>query len=242
MSESESTAVVSVEERIKQQLALQQQKTAEMSSKPNLISFKGGQLIVDGSPVPNAEAEVIVLAQQPERTYYKGSYDPAKPQVPTCYSFDLVSPHPNSPEPQSAKCDECEFDKWRSAAQGKGKACRESCRVAVVPAKAQIESAPMYQCSFPVTSMNSVKDFFARCLSNGKLSGEFIAQLKVVPDAKTIFKATLTPVRLVENPDYAVILDRTDLARKQLVEPYPDFSEEAEDKEAAKAKAKNAKY
>ena len=83
----------------------------------------------------------------------------------------------------------------------------------------------MYQASFPITSMGSVKDFFSRCANSGKLSGQFIAQLKVVPDAKSFFKASLTPKSQAEGQDLATLLQRMEAARKQLVQPYPVFEE-----------------
>ena len=72
-----SNELISIEEQVKQQLALQQEKMSQMSVGANLISFKGGQLIVDGLPVPGGEAEVIVLANQGERSYYEGQFDPS---------------------------------------------------------------------------------------------------------------------------------------------------------------------
>jgi hypothetical protein len=232
---NESTAIMSVEDLVKQQLAIQQQKMAQMSVGANLISFKGGQLIVDGLPVPGGEAEVIVLANQGERSYYEGQFDPSKPQVPTCYSFDGDAPHPEARDPQHETCEGCPQNAWGS--KGKGKACREGTRVALLPAAAPLDSAPMYQASFPITSMGSVKDFFSRCANSGKLSGQFITQLKVVPDAKSFFKASLTPKSQIEGQDLAVLLGRMETARKQLVQPYPVFEEAEEDvKPAGKKK------
>lgn len=231
-----SNELVSIEEQVKQQLALQQQKMSQMSVGANLISFKGGQLIVDGLPVPGGEAEVIVLANQGERSYYEGAFDPSKPQVPACYSFDGEAPHPEASEPQHTTCEGCPQNAWGS--NGRGKACRESTRVALLPASAPLDSAPMYQCSFPITSMGSVKDFFSRCANSGKLSGQFITQLKVVPDAKSFFKASLSPKQLAEGQDLVVLLNRMEGARKQLVQPYPVF----ENKEEASKPAGKKKF
>ena len=235
MSEAQSTAVISIEDQIKQQLALQQEKMAAMQTGPNLISFKGGQLIVDGVPIPGGEAEVYVLAQQAERAYYEGEFDASKPQVPACYSFDLEAPHPEASDPQNTTCLGCPQNEWGTAARGRGKACRESARVAVVPATAPIETAPMYQCSFPITSMGSVKEFMGRCAQSGKLSGEFKTRLKVVPDPKSFFKASLTPLQTVEQP-MRVLIDRMAQARDQLMSPYPDLT--PSEPEAPKGKSK----
>lgn len=226
--QSTKTEVMSVEEQIKQQLALQSQKAESLMGKVNLISFKGGQLIVDGSPVPNGEAEVLVLAQQSERAYYEGEFDPSVVQVPTCYSFDLVAPHPECANPQHDTCEGCPKDKWGSGKRGKGKACRESARVAVIPAGAPLDTGPIYQCSFPVTSLPSVQEFFSRCGSSGMLSGQFVTRLKVVPDPKTFFKASLTPVRKLEAQDFGALLKRMNQAREQLLQPYPTFEQPEE--------------
>ena len=235
MSEAQNTAVISIEDQIKQQLALQQEKMAAMQTGPNLISFKGGQLIVDNVPIPGGEAEVYVLAQQAERAYYAEEFDASKPQVPACYSFDLETPHPEASDPQNITCLGCPQNEWGTALRGKGKACRESARVALVPATAPLETAPMYQCSFPITSMGSVKEFMGRCAQSGKLSGEFKTRLKVVPDPKSFFKASLTPLQAVEQP-MRVLLDRMQQARDMLMTPYPVLEEP--EPEAPKGKKK----
>lgn len=236
MDKEQSTAVVSIEDQVKQQLALQQEKMAALQTGPNLISFKGGQLIVDGIPIPGGEAEVYVLAQQAERAFYAEEFDSSKPQVPACYSFDLEAPHPDSAAPQHEQCLGCPQNEWGSASRGRGKACRESTRVAVVPATAPLETAPMYQCSFPITSVGSVKEFLGRCAQSGKLSGEFKTRLKVVPDPKSFFKASLTPLQTVEQP-MRILLDRMAQARDQLMTPYPTLEAPAEP-EPPKGKSK----
>jgi hypothetical protein len=87
--------VVSIEERIKQQLALQQQQTSALRSGGNFISFKNGNLKVNDTPVPNNTIDVRVLAIVPERAWYDGPYDPDSPQAPACYSLGTTgTPHP----------------------------------------------------------------------------------------------------------------------------------------------------
>ena len=221
---TESTAVVSIEEQIKAQLAIQQEKSTQMQGRVNLISFKGGQLSIGGTPIPNSEADVIVLANQYERAYYPGAFDPSKPQVPVCYSFDGREPHPASGDPQSAGCETCAQNEWGS--KGKGKACREGARVMVVPVTIPLANAPLYQASFPITSVGSVKEFFDRAANSGKLSGQYKARLKVVPDARSFFKASLTMLDVLNQTpeELAVLLERMEQSRKILVEPYPDLS------------------
>jgi hypothetical protein len=233
---TESTEVISIEEQIKQQLALQSEKVAQLNAGVNLISFKGGQLIVNGQPVPNGEADVVVLAQQGERAYYEDEFDPSKPQVPTCYSFDGLAPHPEAQDPQHENCEHCPQNKWRTARRGKGKACRESTRVMLVPANVPFKAAPAYQCSFPITSMNSVRDFFGRCANSGKLAPQFRAKLKVVPHPKNFFDASLAIIEPIEHDDMALMIKRVQEARELLCTPYPDLTEPEPEEKPAKSK------
>lgn len=226
------TEVMSLEEQVKQQLAVQQQKSNEMQTKTNLISFKGGILSISGNVIPSGEIQCIVLATQYERAYYKGDFDASKTQIPACFSFDGIHPHPTAAEAQCATCDECPQNKWGSLRRGK--ACRESSRVMVMPTNMPIEAAPMYQASFPITSMGTVKSFLDRCASAGKLTAQYFVRLSVVPDAASFFKATLTPLEQ-NNLDLAELLKQTAKARALLIEPYPVI-------EPQEAPAKNTKF
>ena len=57
-----SNELVTIEERVKQQLALQQENASGLRSTGNFISFKNGNMKVNGQPVPNNTAEVRILA------------------------------------------------------------------------------------------------------------------------------------------------------------------------------------
>jgi hypothetical protein len=231
----ENTEVATNEELLKAALALQAAQSAKLQSKPNMMSFKGGILMVDGMPVPNGTADVTILAVQPMRAFYDGEYNPAVTQLPACYSYDLEAPHPECQSPQNLTCKGCPKDEWGS--KGRGKACKESAKLAVISANAPFETAPMYQASVPVTSITTVRDLTNRASAAGKLVAQYKCRLEVKPDAKTMFKVNLTPVDEVRGIPLNIIMSRAKSAHDILSEPLPIIEEMAEE-EAPKGKKK----
>ena len=217
---TESTAIVDLKAEVAARLAAQAAVRDSMATGGAYISFKGGHMSIDGTPVPSGEVAVVPLGVAFERTYYEGEYNPDVPQTPACYTFNGQIPHPEAVSPQSPTCKGCPHDEWGSGARGKGKKCRESARLAVIAADADYDTASIYTAKVPISSIGTVKDYLAYCTANGKLIGQTIAKLKVVPDAKTIFKVTLTPVDAVD-VDLELVLKRMDTAEGLVHQPYP---------------------
>ncbi|TXH51679.1 MAG: hypothetical protein E6Q97_17995 [Desulfurellales bacterium] len=228
-----SNEIVNVQERIAQQLALQQEQAAGLRTTGNFISFKNGNMKVNGQPVPNNTAEIRIFAVIPERAWYDGGFDPDSPQSPACYSLGTSGvPHPEAASPVAATCKDCPKNKWGTAPPrpgsdkpGRGKACRESARVICSPAALNIKSAPLYQAKFPVTSLSTVDAFVNRCNQMGKLYGEFINTMNVIEDKKSFFKIHLTIKELSSDLDPAEVLLRQEEAIELAMEPYPVFED-----------------
>lgn len=226
--------LVTMEERVKQQLAKQQAEVATLRSTGNFISFKNGNMKVNEQPVPNNTAEVRILAVVAERAWYSTAYDPDVPQTPACYALGPSgAPSDHAKDPQADLCKECPKNKWGSAPPrpgsnkpGRGKACRESARVILIPANLSLASAPLYQAKFPVTSLNTVDAFVTKANQLGKLYGEFITTMNVVEDKKSFFKIHLNIKELLTEVDLETLLRRQEEAHELAMEPYPDFDDE----------------
>jgi len=223
---TENTAVISVEEQLKARLAVQAKVASEMAGGGSQISFKGGQIIIDNQIVPGGEMNVIILGVLNERTYYPGQFDSNKIQIPVCYSYDGQLPHADAADPQHSNCRGCPQDAWGSANTGRGKACREAARLAVISADADFETAPIYTCRVPISSISTVRELTGKAASAGKLVAQFITKLIVKPDAKTFFSVTLMAIN--NNPiDLGLLLPRVNEAETALYRPYPSIEEEA---------------
>jgi hypothetical protein len=219
-----------IRERIAQQMERQAAAAAALRTGGAFITFKNANLKVDGQPVPNNTADVRVLAVVSERAWYDGPFDPDQAQVPACYALDAVEPHEQARDPQASVCAECPKNKWGSApprpgsnVPGRGKACREGARLIVIPAAAPLATAPMYTAKIPVTSLSAVQTYMSRCLTAGRLSGEFVAQLSVTEDKKTFFKVHLNMKEHSPDLDQITLLKRTNEAMELAMQPYPDL-------------------
>lgn len=216
-------AVMSIQEQIAQQIARQNETAQGLRSSGSYIGFKNAQLKVDGIAIPANQLDVRVLAAISERAWYSKDFDADAVQVPDCYALDDTVPHDQAKNPQASSCAECERNKWGSATRGKGKACRESARVIVIPANVPLASAQMYTAKVPVTSLSTVTSFTSRCGQANKLMGEFVTKLSVTEDKKTFFKVHLAPVEVTSEIDMAALLVCQDAAYQRALTPYPSI-------------------
>ena len=142
---SKSTAVMSIQDQIKAELA--QVNKMVTKNEGTKISTKGKVFTLpDGTSHPGP-LNVIILDWRNMRNYYTGNYNPNKPVPPACFAVGKIvedlKPSANCSKPQHENCAECPFDKWGSAAQGNGKACKNTVRLAVTPADAKADSKIM---------------------------------------------------------------------------------------------------
>ena len=70
--------------------------------------------------------------------FYAGQYDSKNPESPICFAIGSdprnMVPHATSPEPQFDNCQACPNNQFKSAANGKGKACKNGRNLALLPA------------------------------------------------------------------------------------------------------------
>lgn len=215
--------VLSIQQQIAQQLARQNEAAQSLRSSGSYIGFKNAQLKVDGIAIPANQLDVRVLATISERAWYSKEFDADAVQVPDCYALDSPEPHDQAKVAQAAACAECAHNKWGSATRGKGKACRESARVIVIPANVPLASAQMYTAKVPVTSLSTVTSFASRCGQANKLMGEFVTKLSVTEDKKSFFKVHLTPVEVTADMDMAALLKAQNAAYELAMTPYPQL-------------------
>lgn len=112
----------------------------------NFLSTKGGILTIDDERMPGNQVCVIIMDALLENTAYAGKYDPDNRAPPVCYAFGRLdeqkdmAPHESMekfPEyfvPQSDSCSTCPLNEYGSADTGRGKACQNRVRLALLPA------------------------------------------------------------------------------------------------------------
>lgn len=97
----------------------------------------GKRTIVTRPDDPEAPAnyvDAIFVKSNPALTkvFYLKGYEEGSAAKPDCFSNDGVRPDPGAPAPQAKSCATCPHNAFGSGQNGKGKACSDTRRVAVV--------------------------------------------------------------------------------------------------------------
>lgn len=201
------------------------------------------------------DIECIILDKVVEHAYYDTEFDPDNPTNPACFalSFDPEDMVPNekSTSKQADACVGCPQFEWGSAEKGRGKACKEIRRVAILamPDTVTPESIAEAEIAFvkiPVMSVKGVDQFFAHIAGQGASPWMYKSRLKIVPDPKSQYRviAELADPRAKPFSEkvYPAIAARVTEAEKELERPYePRDDEGFEDNRHLKNKAKKGK-
>ena len=227
----------------------------ESSASGQFFSIKSGILSWNDAAMPNNEMAVVIVDHVLENVFYDGDYDPDVPQSPTCFAFGrdekTMKPHSlcfEAKTNQNAVCglaDKegcCPMNEWASADKGKGKACRNVRRLAMLPAgtfdkdgKLQLIEDPDHYAAaavgymkLPVTSVKGYAAFVKQVAGALKRPPYgIITKVKVVPDPKSQFKVTFEPLVVVPNNIIPAIIKRNEEVRSLIEFPYQPNEEQA---------------
>ena len=263
------TAVVSWRE----EMAAQARKAAEIEKNEGggrFFSMKAGQLKFDDVAMPGNMMAVVVVGAAHENVYYGEKYDPDNKTPPTCFAFwkdtmdhDLDEMGPPEDvdkeecfERQSETCEGCWANEWGSAETGKGKACSNRRRLAVIPAgvyksqgknkgfdlemfddAADFKKADFAYLKLPVMSVKNYSAY-VRSVSEqlDKPLWAVFTNISVEPDDRSQFKVEFELIDEVPEELMDVIFAKHKDAMKEIDFPYrpPSEEEEAEDKKPVK--------
>lgn len=205
------------------------------------IGTRGGILTVDDTPVKGNELRCVVLMAMHENQYYEGAFDPSNISIPTCYAFgepdgdgEGMHPHEECTSPQNDTCEGCPLNEMGSADTGRGKACKNIRRLALVTEDAlesaeALEEAEIRALKVPVTSVKNWSKFVHRTAEEmQRPSWGVVCLISAIPDPKTQFKLTFEFESLV-NFDQKLMdvltRKRSELA-KEMVLPYQQPTEQ----------------
>lgn len=218
------------------------------------ISLKSGVMSYGGTPMPGNKVEAIILAAGYRNVYYAGRFDPNNIVNPNCFALsesdeDMV-PHENVREKEHETCDGCPKAEWASDPNGgRGKACKQGRRLVLIPANAleegpeKVKTAELAIMDMPVTSVKNYSQFVnTLSVSANVPTYAAVAQISVVPDAKTQFKVMFQAMRVVPTVALlAAIKSRRNEALRIALAPYDDTATKG-DTEKVGAEPKNKKF
>lgn len=127
-------AIMNVE-ALRKELAKKVDDNIVSESAGNFISTRGRRFTFKGD-VLDDPLNVIVLDYAQDFAFFDRAFDPDNPHPPACFALGVcrvedLMPHEKAPVPQSEACLGCPNNEFGSGT-GKGKACKNQWRLAVV--------------------------------------------------------------------------------------------------------------
>lgn len=231
--------------------ALLASKMEESTASGNFFSTKGGRLSFNDNRLPNDEMAVVILDHVLENIFFESAYDSENPQGPTCFAFGRdeksLAPHEVVVDKQCDDCHGCPKNEWGSAEKGRGKACRNIRRLAVISAgtidrdgrftqhaEDQFSSGAIAYLKIPVTSTKAYASYVKQLQSAlGRPPYGIFTKIKLNPDDDNQFTVSFEVLGKVPDALAKVVTARHQEAENSIMFPYVPF--EAKD-EAPKGK------
>ena len=210
------------------------------------LTVRSGVLKYMDEPVKGNSLDVVVLFGLKDYQYYDKPYDPdAELNSPLCFAVgqDAVTmqPHATAEKPQSDMCEICPHFQWKSDPRGgKGKACKEKRRLAIIPADAlkdptSLSKAEVASFRVPVTSVkNYVKFLSTVAAAHMRPPWGVVTTLSVHPHERYQFEVKFEPKSLVSDECLGELYSLTERMQELFLSSYAE--EEAPTPEPAKGK------
>lgn len=225
-----------------EQLAKEAKQAAAVERpKVTKLSTSNGQLKYLGEPVAGNNMDVIILFASYRNVYYSGAYDRNNIKNPDCFALSAsgIDMRPSDvpmDKQQNPTCEGCWANQWKSdkgpgGEVRKGKACKESRRLILMPAGvvedvSAIKTAELAILDLPVTSAANYGGFVNAVAATVAVPPwACIANIKVQP-SKNQFEVVLTPIKVLPSKELIeAIRARLDDAERLGLEPYDETSE-----------------
>lgn len=187
------TSLVSIQEKMKAELAALKKSVAPPSGRN--ISTRGKVFTLPNGRTHQGPLHAVILDHRNYNRYYTAAYNPQDPKPPACFALSKeltgLVPHETASGPQAESCAGCPMNKWGSAPTGKGKACRNTVRLAVAPSD-KSDDEPMIL-SIPPTALKSWNALVNNLETMGMLPVQVVTEIAFDPQAAyptLLFKAT----------------------------------------------------
>lgn len=251
--------------------AAQKQAAMEQSSGGGkFFSMRAGVLKYDDVALPGNQIACVILHGIYENVYYAEKFDADNKTPPTCFAFwdddyeDEMQPHEDVDkedcfERQNDVCDGCPMNEWGSADKGKGKACSNRRRLAVIPAGTYVsqgknkglelkmfdeekpfKDADLAYMKLPVTSVKHYSAYVREISEQlGRPTWGVFTNITVEPHEKNQVAVSFELLEEIPDELMDIIFKRHQEAKDAIAFPYRPPSED--DEEEAKPKASAAK-
>lgn len=214
-------------------------KQAAATERPAVskLSTSNGQLKYMGDVVAGNNMDVVILFASYRNVWYSGAYDRDNIKNPDCFALSETDENmvPGGSNPVHPTCKGCPKNEWKSDVRPdgtvrKGKACKESRRMILMPAGATesveaVKRAELAILDLPVTSAKNYGGFVNAVAATVNVPPwAVIANVKVQP-SKNQFEVVMSPLRILPSADILkAVRGRLEDAKRLALEPYDETS------------------
>ncbi len=161
VSPKASSAIVSIKDALARELAAQANKTAPPGGDVIQITQDKHFKLPDGTKHAGP-LELVIVEFNSANTFYEGTYDPNNITPPACFAIGdiptAMAPSDKSPVKQSDSCGTCPMNQFGSS--GKGKACKNTRVLAVLPPDAD-DDTPLWVLKVSPTALKAFDSYVA---------------------------------------------------------------------------------
>lgn len=187
------------------------------------ISTQGSTAIMranlggDMAPVGDESGalDCIILGGNRSNLYYEGAFEPGAFRPPKCYAVadvawqrgeveDKLAPPADLAGKEAPRCKECRWNAFGTADRGRGKACKNTVRLMLLPSNASdYEKADGYMLSLPPTSLGSWSKYVSRVVDGLRRPvATVVTRIRKVPNEKGAgFTLAFEPLSMVQDEE-----------------------------------------
>jgi hypothetical protein len=190
------------------------------------IRLNGNRSITTPDGNDGEALEVVIVDFVSSNLFYEGQFDRDNPQPPGCFAIgpepSLLVPSPNSPNKQADTCSVCANNQFGSA--GKGKACKNTRLLAVMPLSMDGDSPPIWIMSVPPTSMKAFDAYVTTLASKHKTIPIGVVTEISLDQGVTFAAPRFRVVRPLQGEEFQTYMERREEANTRLTAE-PDVSQ-----------------
>lgn len=262
------TAVANWQEELAAQAEMSKaQEATAGGSGGRFFGLRAGQLTFGDDTFPGNQIACVITDHIFENIFYEGSFDPESKNPPTCFAFGRDAKTMGPPEAvdeheeftrQSDLCVNCVQNEWGSAQTGKGKACSNRRRLAIIPAGTYVPQgrnggfeldlfddashfagADTAFMKLPVMSVKGFQAYVKQVADQFQrpLHGVF-TRIFTEPDPKSQFRVRFEMIDLVPDELMPAVMSRHNGIKDEIDFPYIPRSDDEEEQKPARSNKK----
>lgn len=186
------------------------------------IKFNGNSSISTPDGNEGEALECVVIDFVSANLFYEGAFDRNSPQPPGCFAIgtepSMMVPSDNSPDKQAESCSICPNNQFGSA--GKGKACKNTRLLAVMPLSMDGDTPPIWIMSVPPTSMKMFDGYVSSLAVKHKMSPIGMLTEITLDQGVTYAAPRFKAVRPLKAEEFKTYMEQREAAMTRLtVEP-----------------------